>query len=268
MTRLIKENSSLYYAGNKYAMNTRSDSIEHYAKTYLGCKTLPAKIRDALHNILTKGETKYGEKCKPPPNTAFRESIKESESNNHNERHFVLPGKQNAIFNILCLWHLVGVTKTKEILHKRHLDELKEKDMEVLNNVVDEHYLQFFCLGIVRSDIEKISNQLQDSKFDIYTQKLTSPFSTNKLDNNDRYGIGSILHFADKSIPWREYMDKYQKAESLFLGKKLDEAKMCLKELSALSMIRLPIIDTLLKKIEADEHENKEAFDYLQQILK
>lgn len=268
MTRLLKENSGHYCARDKYVMNTRSDSIEHCAKTFLGCNTLPAKIRDALHNILTKGETKNGKKCKPPLNTAFRESIKESESSNHNERHFVLPGKQNAIFNILCLWHLVGVTKTKEILHKRHRDELKEKDIDELNNVADEHYLQFFCLGIVRSDIEKISNEIMDAKFDIYTQKLTSPFRKNKLDKNDKYGISSILHFADKSIPWREYMNQYQKAESLFLGKKLDEAKLCLKELNDLSMIRLPIIDTLLKKIKADELENKEAFDYLQEILK
>ena len=268
MTRLIKENSSLYYVGDKYAMNTRSDSIEHWAKTFLGCKILPAKIRDALHNILTKGESKNGKKCAPPLNTAFRESIKESQSSNRNERHFVLPGKQNAIFNILCLWHLIGVTKTKRILHKRHLNELKEKDMDVLNNVADEHYLQFFCLGIVRSDVENITNQLLDANFDIYTQKLTSPFRTKKLDKNDKHNINSILYFADNSIPWREYMDKYQKAESLFLGKKLGEAKTCLKELNDFSMIRLPIIDTLLKKINAEERENKEAFDYLQEILK
>lgn len=108
-------------------MNTRSDSIEHCAKVFLGCKKLPAKIRDALHNILTKGETQKGKKCTPPLNTAFRVSIKGSESSDHNERHFVLPGKQNAIYNILCLWHLIGVTKTKEILHKRHQNELKKK---------------------------------------------------------------------------------------------------------------------------------------------
>jgi len=249
-------------------MNTRPDSIEHCAKIFLGCKTLPVKIRDALHNILTKGETKNGRKCSPPSNTAFRDSIKESQSSNRNEKHFVLPSRQNAIYNILCLWHLVGVTKTKEILHKRHLHELKEQDMEVLNNVAHEHYLQFFCLGIVRSNIEKISYQLLDKNFDIYTQKLISPFRTKKLDKNDKHGISNILYFADKSIPWREYMDKYQKAESLFLDKKLNEAKLCLNDLNDLSVIRLPIIDTLLKKINAEERENKEAFDYLQEILK
>ena len=249
-------------------MNTRSDSIEHWAKTFLGCQTLPDIIRHALHNILTKCEIKDGEKCKSPLKTAFRESIKGSESSTSTERHFVLPGKQNGIFNILCLWHLIGVTKTKRILHKRHHNELKEKDMEVLNQVADEHYLQFFCLGIVRSDVENISKQLLDANFDIYTQKLTSPFRNKKLNKKDKYGISSILHFADKSIPWREYMDKYQKAESLFLDKKLNEAKTSLKELKDLSMIRLPIIDTLLKKIDAEERENKEAFDYLQEILK
>ena len=56
-------------------------------------------------------------------------------------------------------------------------------------------------------------------------------------------------------------------AEKLFNEKKLFEAQEKLKILNKNAFIRLPIIETLLKKIEFEEQESKEAWEYFKTIL-
>jgi hypothetical protein len=62
-------------------------------------------------------------------------------------------------------------------------------------------------------------------------------------------------------------MSLYKEAEQNFIVKEYSKAKEKLKILSSESIIRLPVIEFLITKINAEEAESKEAWDYLKNIL-
>jgi hypothetical protein len=238
-------------------------SINELARRALSEKSiiLPKRIHDALQNIFTK--TRKNENS---DNVKFRGQLIQSAGHNLPGKHEVIKGKKNSIYNALCLLYIIGTGETKKLFqHYYSTQHVPEKrDFSMLAVQSEQQHLEFFCLGIVMENIEKITQCLLSPEFDLFSDKLPSPFSCN---SDNRYDLTPMLRLYQQDIPWKEYMASYQKAEDYFLEKKLIEAKQVLCELEETAIIRLPIVEYLNVKIKSEEAETKEAWDYLQKIL-
>ena len=76
-----------------------------------------------------------------------------------------------------------------------------------------------------------------------------------------------MLNLYGQVIPWNEYIESYENAEAFFAKKDYQQAKKVLKNLEHTALLRLPVIESLNKKIKAQEDESKEAWEYFQKIL-
>lgn len=239
-------------------------SINEFARRALSEKPiiLPKGIHDALQNIFTKKR-----KNENNDNVKFRGQLIQSATHNLPGKHEVIKGKQNSIYNALCLLYLIGTGETKK-LFQHYYDTLHvpaKRDFSILTVQSDQQHLEFFCLGVVRENIEEITQHLLSTEFDLFTDKLPSPFSCNA---NSKYDLTPLLRLYQQNIPWKNYMASYQKAENYFSQKQFIEAKQVLSELEETAILRLPIVEYLNTKIKAEETEAKEAWNYLQKILK
>jgi hypothetical protein len=181
-------------------------------------------------------------------------------------KYLVMQGKKNSIYNALCLIYLIGAGEARKLFQDYYKTKATTKSCDVskLEEQNGQQYLEFFCLGIVRDSIDKIIECIHSPKFDLFTNKLPSPFTSN-LDN--QYDLSPMLQLYEKDIPWKEYMDCYERAEQLFEIKAYPKAKQVLCELEEKALLRLPIVESLNKKIKAQEYETKQAWDYIQQKL-
>lgn len=222
---------------------------------------LPKGIHDALQNIFTKVRQNENN-----DNVKFRTQIIQSATHNSRDKHQVIKGKRNAIYNALCLLYLIGTGETKKLFqHYYNTKQAPDKrDFSILTVESDEQHLQFFCLGIVRENIEEIIDKLSSTEFDLFADKLPSPFSHNP---QNKYDLTPMLKLYNAKIPWKEYMESYQKAEMYFSKKMFTEAQVVLTKLEETAFLRLPIVEHLNMKIRAEELENQEAWNYLQKIL-
>jgi hypothetical protein len=242
---------------------TENISINELARRALSDKsiTLPKKIHDALQNIFTK--TRKNENS---DNVKFRGQLIQSAEHNSAGKHEIIKGKKNAIHNALCLLYILGTGETKKLF--QHYYSTKntpdKRDFSILAAQSEKQHLEFFCLGVKRENIEEITQHLLSTKFDLFTDKLPSPFSCN---SDNKYDLTPMLRLYEQDIPWKEYMVNYQKAEAFFSQRKLVEAKKILCKLEETAILRLPIVEYLHIKIEAEEKELKDARNYLQKIL-
>ena len=238
-------------------------SINEFARRFLSPEkiTLPKAIHDALQNIFTKHR-----KGENNDNVKYRSLVIKSSEQQSQPKNEVIKGKSAAIYNALCLLYLIGTGETKKLFqHYYNTRSTPEKrDFSVLVRESERQYLEFFCLGIVRENIDKITNCLLSNEFDLFTKKLPSPFYSNSGDEND---LTPMLKLYQQDIPWKEYMECYEKAEMYFSEKKLEEAKKAIDDLNRISVIRLPIVEYLDVKIKSEEAELKEAWNYLQELL-
>jgi hypothetical protein len=243
--------------------DTEALSINELARRALSEKSivLPKRIHDALQNIFTK--TRKNENS---DNVKFRGQLIQSAGHNLPGKHEVIKGKRNSIYNALCLLYLIGTGETKKLFqHYYSTQHVPEKrDFSILAAQTEQQHLEFFCLGVVRENIEEITQHLLSTEFDLFTNKLPSPFSCN---SDNTYDLTPMLKLYQQNIPWKEYMASYQKAEDYFSQKKWIEAKQVLSELEDAAIIRLPIVEYLNVKIKVEEVETKKAWDYLQKIL-
>lgn len=181
-------------------------------------------------------------------------------------KYLVIPGKENSIYNALCLIYLIGAGNTKLLFQSYYNYKKLNRacDTSKLEEQTEQQYLEFFCLGLVRDKIDEIVECIHSSSFDLFTDKLPSPFSAT---SENRYDISPLLSLFDKSIPWKDYMEQYQIAEELFFNKKYLLARDALKSLEQNALLRLPVIESLNRKIDAEEEEHREAWDYFQKII-
>lgn len=239
-------------------------SINDFAKGFLspGNISVPTKIHNALQNILTKSrDNENSDKVQ------FRKCIIKSNKNFGNTKHEVIKGSKNSIYNVLCLLYLIGTGETKKLFQDYYStqNDVGKRDFSILVQQTKKQYLEFFCLGVIRENIDQIIECLHSTDFNLFTDKLPSPFSSNFNDNN--YDLSPMLQLYEKDIPWKDYMDRYERAEQFFENKKYDEAKLELTALEQSARLRLPVVESLNRQIKAKEHEAQEAFDYLKGIL-
>lgn len=232
------------------------------ARHFLRTEVLPKQIHDALNNILTKThKTQNLDKVK-----YRRRIINKKAADEYTSKYPVILGGRNAIYNILVLWYLLGTSDTKVLLQAYDLckNEISEKELVKLHEQTKQQYLEFFCLGIVRENIDAVINDLRSPSFDLFREQLPSPFFK---EDSKSFDISPMLNLCCNDIPWEMYMKAYQEAELSFLQRNFSKAKSILFELEKKSLIRLPIVETLNKKILAEEAESNEAWNYFQKIL-
>jgi hypothetical protein len=243
-------------------METAYYSFHELARQFLDTETLPKSIHDALNNVLTKThKTQNLDKVKFRSKIVNRKAADELTT-----KYPVIKGRENSIYNILILLYLVGTSGAKELFQSYYKDKylIDDKSLNKLLEQTKKQYLEFFCLGVVRENIDKIIGSFKSANFNLFEDPLPSPFFSdeNKVDD-----ISPMLKLFNQEVPWEFYMKEYQKAESLFLQKNYIEAKAVLQYLEKEALIRLPVIEVLIRKINAEEYESKEAWDYFQKIL-
>lgn len=222
-----------------------------------GKEPLPEAIRGCLNTIFTK---------KANAELYRSKVINEKVVGQKQNKHPIKLGKKNFVYNVLVIWYLLNsdTGKTKSLLQE--YGKLG-KCVETLNELIEltkQQYLEFFCLGVVRENLQQVIECLKSSDFDLFTKKLPSPFSSNKTGKSD---ISPMLSIYAEDIPWESYMTQYQLAEDFFNNKNYIKAKETLTHLEEIAVIRLPVIEALNTKISAVETETKEAWDYFQNIL-
>tara|TARA_R110001599_G_scaffold82854_2_gene222838 strand:- start:31272 stop:32012 length:741 start_codon:yes stop_codon:yes gene_type:complete len=218
---------------------------------------LPEPIRSSLNTIFTK---------KSNANLYRPKAINEKVIGQKQNKHPIQLGKKNIVYNVLVIWYLFNsdTGKTKSLLQEYAKFGICNETLSELIELTKKQYLEFFCLGVIRENVQQIIVCLKSPSFDLFTEKLPSPFSSNKSSSND---ISPMLVFYSEDVPWESYMTHYKLAEDFFENKNYVKAKETLLNLEAIAVIRLPVIEALNKKINAVELETKEAWDYFQNIL-
>ncbi|WP_112711940.1 hypothetical protein [Moritella yayanosii] len=239
---------------------TELNSINGYASIFLGLgdNALPATLNSALNTVFTKERDNADDDVK-----AFRGKVITEIKTDHNSHYPVLLGKSNAIYNALCLIVIVGVGATKNIF-KHAVQIKKKKSLSSLLEQKEEQKLLFFCLGIHNENVAEIELKLGSEYFDLFTDKLPSPFGYSK---NDKHNLAPMLTFFKVKIPWQDYVNDYQAAEKSYVAKDLDSAKQQLELLEKKALLPLPMVTSLKERIVAQQIEAEEASDYLQSLL-
>ena len=248
---------------NYRAIDTEELTIGQFALRFLtqDCLLkLPKKIHDMLQNVLTKRE---GDALRYREVMVLKTAIKNPTSKD-TDRHQVIRNRSHAIFNILCLYAFMD-TKHIKLLFQHYYEtrrSVSKRNFSMLYHQQQTQYLAYFCFGIDMERIGLIEQHLFDPHFDLFTQKLPSPFSGDNLED-----LSPLLVMVAQEIDWASYQALYQQAEYCFEQKDFGRAKMLLTQLEQLAVVTLPVVDSLRCKITKIEDESQEAWDYLQQIL-
>lgn len=237
--------------------NVEVQSFLELARICLKTEDLPDSIRRPLNTIFAK---------KSGANLYRPKIICEKTKGIPQNKHPILKGRRNSVRNILCIWYLLNgdTKKTKEFLQSYAKSGMTEKYEQEFLELANQQYLEFFCLGVVRENIHEIIEALKSSEFDLFRDKLPSPFFSNQNDPSD---ISPILIAYSQVIPWEYYMGRYEEAERFFSDKHYEKAKEVLRKLEEDAVIRLPVVEALNKKIKAIEAETDEAWKYFQKML-
>ena len=237
--------------------NVEVQSFLELARVCLKTEDLPDSIRIPLNTIFAK---------KSGANLYRPKIVCEKTKGIPQNKHPILKGRRNSVRNILCIWYLLNgdTKKTKEFLQSYAKSGMTEKYDQELLELANQQYLEFFCLGVVRENVYEIIEALNSSEFDLFRDKLPSPFFSNQNDPSD---ISPILTAYSQVIPWEDYMGRYEEAEHFFGDKQYEKAKEVLHKLEEDAVIRLPVVEALNKKIKAIEAEAEEAWNYFQKML-
>jgi hypothetical protein len=242
------------------APQTETGSINDYARIFLKLedKTLPIKLHNALNSIFTKNRDNSNAEIK-----VFRQRVVIEIKTDHNNHYAILTGKSNAIYNALCLIAIVGVGSTKKIF--QYQDKIAKKvNISSLLQQTQEQALIFFCLGIDINNMTEIAKSLESNSFDLFTERLPSPFGSCK---NDKYNLAPMLAYFEEPIPWQNYAQRYQVAESSYTAKDVQGAILQLEALEQEALLPLPRVTSLKETIIAKQADAEEAASYLQSLL-
>ena len=223
-------------------------TINSYACDFLNTDKLPKKIHALLQTVFTKREAK------------FRKHIMVTEKGVHKEKHLLKQGYNAIVGNCLILLTLIESSETKQLFEyyfsTLHTPESRHFDA-FFDNSDGKSPAYFFC-GIDKNNIDKVNSRLMDVNFDLFTQKLPLPV-------NDK---GYILHLLAQDIPWQQYLENYQQAESYFYKEDMFKAKEILLELDKKTLIKLIPVQLLLAKVNTDIEEAEEASLLISDLLK
>ena len=248
---------------NHKSIDTEESSIGQLALGFLTkdpTVKLPKKIHDMLQNVLTKRE---GAHLKYRDVIVLKTTVKDSTSQN-TDRHQVIRNRSHAIYNILCLYVFMDTSDIKR-LFKHYYEtkrDVKKQNFSMIYQNQDSQYLAYFCFGVDMDRISAIEEHLLNPDFDLFTQKLPSPFK-----GNIEGDLSPLLTIVNEGIDWAGYQDLYRQAEHSFEQKKFDKVKLLLDQLEEQAVVNLPVVDSLRRKINSIEEESQEALDYLQKLL-
>lgn len=246
---------------NDKSLQTEELSIGQIALRFLTSDssiTLPKKIHDMLQTVLTK---------RSGDGLNFRKSIVTQTQNNNSIKHDVIRGRTAAIYNILCLYVFMETKDIKQLF--KHYDDTRKdsdrakRDFSMLYHNEQANYLAYMCFGVEVEHIKAIESCLLDKAFDLFRERLPSPFVGVSKENKD---LSPLLTIVNDGIDWAGYRKLYQEADELFELKRYDEAKDILIQLDRSVVIKLPVVDSLRRKISMIEDEGNEAWEYLQKI--
>lgn len=220
---------------------------------------LPKKIHDSLNNIFIKGKTPYAEKV-------LSERVSDSGKKSLYE---VKRGSENAIYNALCLLCISETRKVKSVFTEYYTRRIEKKwsysvNASDLSSSYDLHLAATSFFGVTQANISVIIDTLQKPEFDLFKEKLPSPFA----EYGDRHAhLERIQLLFDVDIDWREVIDIISKVEELESEKQFEKGLDKLFELKHQSCKELKPIKQLETRIKSQLNENKEALNYLKKIL-
>ncbi len=227
-------------------------------------KPLPKTLHDALNNIFTS-------ESRNKDLVSYRDEVMYKPLKNKDLpfTHPVAKGKRNAIYNALCLFFLVGTKDTKTLFNNYRAFKrgLKKADFSLLFNQGKEQCLEYFCFGINQQLLNKIELCLISDDFDLFTQKLPSPFSECPSSSTPCTDLLPMLRFYNRDIPWDSFVEQYQRAENYYFKKDFEKALNTLTEIENQGMDQLPVVSALRNKINNENKDAKDAWDYFQEIL-
>lgn len=224
-----------------------TNSIDDYASIFLKSSILPRKIHDQLQTIFTKREAR------------FREHIMVVKQGDHNKKHSLKQGKHAVVGNSLILLTLLDSASTKKLFeyYFSTLPSPKNRNVDKYFDNFDGKTPAYFFCGINKKDIDKVKASLEDSNFDLFTQKLPLPVKDKSY----------ILHLLAQDIPWQQYLKSYQEAEQFFYKKDIFKAKQILDELDSKTLIKLIPVKMLLAKVNTEIDEAEEAASLINDLL-
>lgn len=242
-------------------LDTEFLSIRQTATMFISADdsySLPKELHDALNNIFTKGS-------KSDDTVKFRKAIILSkEKINEKMTHEIIRGRKASIYNALCLYAIIGTGATKKLFqHYYELQQTKKKqNFDAFLKKRSDKELLFF--GINMSLFDEVKSVLCSNEFDLFTKKLPSPFKHSKKT----YDLTPLITLCDPSINWGLFIDNYNNAEMHFKHKAYMEAQETLLKIEDERLLNLPLVLILKCQIDAEISEGKEAWDYLQKLLK
>lgn len=248
------------------ANNSNTNSIRYLACMYLNLdnKPLPEKIRNLLNTVLIKEDKKI----------TFRSQLLDTTQSNGGSRkpsHSIKQGKEATVYNTLIFLALIDSTKTRELLENCfNREKIKclefKSSLNQLLQISTNNWPRLFCLGINEQSLDTLKSQLLDSSFDVFSNKLDSPFTATDNKNNQKTRAILSANF-DENMPWPKYQQTCKDANELFQQNKINEAQQLLLNLQQETPIVLPQAAVLLNVIEQKIAEAKEAADYIKKLL-
>ena len=142
--------------------------------------------------------------------------------------------------------------------------EQKKTKMAPLLEQAQEQSLVFFCLGVHMDNISGIRTALESDLFDLFTERLPSPFGCHP---DDKFNLAPMLVFYEAKIPWQHYVSRYQAAESSYAAKDMNGAILQLEALEQEALLPLPVVTSFKESIIAKQADAEEAASYLQSLL-
>jgi hypothetical protein len=256
------------------SLDTEVESINQIAKLFIKQResdSFPKELHDTLNNIFTKGHVESGDKhASKLQALAFRKAVitvVKREFNNRVE-HKVIRGRKAAIYNALCLYTLIGTAGTKKVFQEYYATKsfVNKRDFKLLDVFAKKELsAEMLFFGVSQSSFNNIKSKLLDKNFDLYTQKLPSPFERLKVGEFELSPL-SVLY--DRDINWQRFIETYIKADKKLKSKEYIEAKNILKNVTDKRLLELSLVKELSASIDSQIDENKEAWEYLQTILK
>lgn len=241
-------------------LDTEILSIRQTATMFISADdrySLPKELHDALNNIFTKKSSSETVK--------FRKAIVISkEEINKKTTHEIIRGRKASIYNALCLYAIIGTGATKKLFqHYYDIQQTKKKqNFDVYLKKRSDKELFFF--GINMDLFDEVKSILCSDEFDLFTEKLPSPFKHSKKS----YDLTPLITLCDPSVNWGQFIDHYNSAEINFKHKAYIEAQETLFKIEDERLLNLPLVKILKCQIDAEIIESNEAWDYLQKLLK
>lgn len=242
-------------------LDTEILSIRQTATMFISADdtySLPKELHDALNNIFTKG-------CRSDDTVKFRKAIIIPKKKiNEKTTHEIIRGRTASIYNALCLYAIIGTGATKKLFQHYYDIKQTQKTQNLDAYLKKRSDKELFFFGIKMNLFDEVKSILCSDEFDLFTKKLPSPFKHSKK----YYDLTPLITLCDPNVNWGQFIDHYNNAEINFKHKAYIEAQEALLKIEDERLLNLPLVKILKCQIDAEIIQGKEAWDYLQKLLK